>query len=215
MLDCSPRKIAEYRVRYGEDFWQLRTPLTGYARLEGIPYALDNGCFSKFERERWNRLLEDAETDAPIFVCLPDIVGDAQRTMELFEYFKSHTNGFPRALVLQNGIEHVTIPWGDLSAVFIGGDDAFKISPIALRAANCARMLGKWVHVGRVNTPQRVENWRDIADSIDGSGISRYDHMLEDVLNAMRGSHPQLWIGELGITDKILDPTNDCDPKRF
>jgi hypothetical protein len=191
MLDCSPAKITAYRERYGEDFWQLRTPLTSYARAEGIPYGLDNGCFGTFDRKEWDRLLEQAEIDSPVFACLPDIVGDAQRTVELFTYFKYHTNGIPRALVLQDGIEHATIPWDDLSAVFIGGTDAFKISQIAIRAAKAAKMLGKWVHVGRVNTAKRVRNWVGIADSIDGSGISRYDHMLEDVLAQIKGEHPQ------------------------
>lgn len=186
MLDCSPAKIAEYRERYKEDFWQLRTPLTNYARAPGIPYGLDNGCFKEFDRQDWERLLSQAEEDAPVFACLPDIVCDAQRTCELFTYFKAFTNGIPRALVLQNGIEHATIPWDDLAAVFIGGDDAFKIDPVTFRAAKAAKMLGKWVHVGRVNTAKRVRDWVGIADSIDGSGISRYDHMLEDVLDEIR-----------------------------
>ena len=62
---------------------------------------------------------------------------------------------------------------------------------MAFRAAKTAKMIGKWVHVGRVNTPQRVRNWLGLADSIDGSGISRYDHMLEEVLAAIAGEHPQ------------------------
>ena len=121
MLDCSPAKIMEYRERYSHDFWQLRTPLTGYKRAEGIPFAIDNGCFKKFEKARWLRLLEEAwehMEDPPMFVCLPDIVGDAQRTSELFQVFKSTTNGFNRALVLQDGIEHVSIPWDDIKAIF-------------------------------------------------------------------------------------------------
>jgi hypothetical protein len=191
MLDCSPAKITDYRERYREDFWQLRTPLTNYARAEGIPYGLDNGCFKAFDRPAWDRLLEQAETDAPVFACLPDVVGDAQRTVELFKYFTRHTNGIPRALVLQNGIEHVDIPWDDTAAVFVGGDDIFKISPVAIRIAKVAKMLGKWVHVGRVNTAKRVRNWKGLADSIDGSGMSRYDHMLEDVLAQIKGEHPQ------------------------
>ena len=184
----------EYRERYSHDFWQLRTPLTGYKRAEGIPFAIDNGCFKKFEKARWLRLLEEAwehMEDPPMFVCLPDIVGDAQRTSELFQVFKSTTNGFNRALVLQDGIEHVSIPWDDIKAIFIGGTDAFKFSPIAVRAAKTAKMLGKWVHVGRVNTASRVRNWLDLADSLDGSGISMYDHMLVDVLAQIKDEHPQ------------------------
>jgi hypothetical protein len=191
MLDCSPAKILQYRERYDHDFWQLRTPLTRYARTPNIPYGLDNGCFARFERETWERLLDEADGDRPVFVTLPDIVGDAQRTVELFDHFHSRTQELPRALVLQDGIERTRIRWDDLAAVFIGGSDGFKISREAFAAARTAKMLGKWVHVGRVNTAKRVRDWVGIADSIDGSGISRYDHMLENVLEAIRGEQPE------------------------
>lgn len=191
MLDCSPAKILEYRELLNEDFWQLRTPLTNYARALGVPYGLDNGCFTKFDRKAWLRLVDQARCDPPVFVTLPDMVGDAQRTAELFEQFKSVTDGLPRALVLQDGIQSVRIPWDELTAVFIGGSTKFKSSPEAISAARTAKMLGKWVHLGRVNTASRVRNWLGIADSGDGSGISMYDHMLHDVLAQIRGTHPQ------------------------
>lgn len=191
LLDLSPAMIAERRERYGEDFWQLRTPLTKYARATGIPYALDNGCFGRFDQATWERLLDEADRDRPLFVCLPDVVGDAQRTAELFEIFWARTQELPRALVLQDGIERVRIPWSEIKAVFVGGSDQFKFSPQAMAAARTAKMLGKWVHVGRVNTAARVRNWLGLADSIDGSGICRFDHMLEDVLAQIRGEHPQ------------------------
>jgi hypothetical protein len=196
MLDVSPRKIGEYSNRYNFDFWQLRTPLTGYS-LSGKPYGLDNGCFARFERNTWERLLREAEEMRPVFVCLPDLVGDARRTLDLFDAFRLHTNGLPRALVLQDGIGQYAIPWSDIDAVFVGGSDAFKVSQEAINACRTAKMLGKWVHVGRVNTVSRVQEWLDIADSIDGSGMSRFDHMLEDVLAAIRGEHPQQQIDGL------------------
>jgi hypothetical protein len=186
MLDCSPNKIHEYRARYDFDFWQLRTPLTQYA-LAGVPYGLDNGCFKRFNEKAWSRLLNEAEENMPKFVCLPDIVGDAVRTLDLFDAFESKTSGLPRALVLQDGIANHRIDWSKLSAVFVGGSDQFKISNEAMNACKTAKMLGKWVHVGRVNTAERVRNWIGIADSIDGSGISKYDHMLEAVLREIRG----------------------------
>jgi hypothetical protein len=65
------------------------------------------------------------------------------------------------------------------------------VEPEALQAARCAKMLGKWVHVGRVNEAKRVRNWLGLADSIDGSGISRFDHMLEEVLSMIRGDFSQ------------------------
>lgn len=192
MLDCSPAKIFEYRERYDYDFWQLRTPLTAYARAEGIPYGLDNGCFTKFDEPTWKRLLHEARDDKPVFATLPDVVGSAQRTIELFKQFRVLVFGLPRALVLQDGIENVEIEWHTLDAVFIGGSDAFKISKEAFQAAKAAKIMKKWVHVGRVNTAARVEQWIDLADSIDGSGISRYDHMLENVMNAISRKNPQV-----------------------
>jgi hypothetical protein len=191
MLDKSPRQLAEYSERYGYEFWQLRTPLTQYARALGVRYGHDNGCFKEFKRAIWERQLTEARNDTPVFVCLPDIVGDAARTLELFEHFMEVTTGLPRALVLQDGIERIHIPWNDLAAVFIGGSDRFKSAPETMAAAKTAKWLGKWVHVGRVNTAARVNNWIGLADSCDGSGISMYDHMLEDVLSAIRGHHPQ------------------------
>ncbi len=190
-LDCSPKKIHEYSERYDHDFWQLRTPLTNYA-LSGKPYGLDNGCFSRFPEKAWEKLLVDAELNRPVFVCLPDIVGDARRTLDLFNIFSQQLNELPKALVLQDGIGNFEIPWKEIDAVFVGGSDQFKISPEAINACKAAKMLGKWVHVGRVNTVERVNNWLNIADSIDGSGISKYDHMLENVLSAINQNTTQL-----------------------
>ena len=190
MLDCSPKKIKEYSERYNYEFWQLRTPLTGY-QLSGAPYGLDNGCFKEFKKKKWLSLVDQAYENRPVFVCLPDIVGDARRTLDLFDAFKHDTIALPRALVLQDGIGNFKIPFDDIDAVFVGGSDNFKISSEAINACKAAKMLDKWVHVGRVNTASRVRNWIGLADSIDGSGISRYDHMLEDVLMAIRGDNPQ------------------------
>lgn len=195
MLDCSPAKIVAYREKYGVEFWQLRTPLTRYARAAGIPYGLDNGCFREFDLVAWMKLLCEADDDRPVFVTLPDVVGDAQRTAELFDHFWTRTQELPRALVLQDGIERVRIPWDQIVAVFVGGSTEFKYSREAFAAARTAKMLGKWVHVGRVNTVDRVRYWAGVADSIDGSGLSMYDDMLERVLVEISGEHPQRALG--------------------
>lgn len=194
LLDNSPAKIAVHSARFGYQFGQLRTPLTNYALAERIPWAADNGFFSKPDVESWLRWLDRFDENRerrPLFVTLPDVVGDAMRTLELFEYFRLRTNELPRAIVLQDGIERTRIPWEDIEAVFIGGSNDFKYSREAINAARTAKMLGRWVHVGRVNTAARVRNWLGLADSIDGSGISRFDHMLEDVLAQIRDEHPQ------------------------
>jgi len=194
MLDNSPRMISEKEERFNCEFLQLRTPLTNY-KLSSREYGLDNGCFSRFPQKKWEKLLKDAENQRPIFICLPDIVGDARRTMDLFEVFEKKLNGLPKALVLQDGIKDIPIPFNKIDAVFVGGTDSFKISPEAINACKAAKMLGKWVHVGRVNTIERVNNWLDIADSIDGSGISKYDHMLGKVVVAINKTSAQIPMG--------------------
>lgn len=194
MLDCSPAKIEEYSKRYNYNFGQLRTPLTAYG-LSGKLYGLDNGCFSKFKSDTWRRLLREAKeqelVNQPKFVCAPDIVADARRTLELFDMFYDEIAPLKVCLVLQDGIGNFSIDWNRVDAVFVGGSDAFKISTEAINACKVAKMLGKWVHVGRVNTVERVKNWIGLADSIDGSGISKYDYMLEAVLNQIIGNVPQ------------------------
>lgn len=191
MLDCSPEKIKSHCKKYNYNFGQLRTPLTAYA-LSGQVYGLDNGCFSKFDKKTWLRLVEDAkQNEYPKFVCAPDIVCDARRTLELFDQFYDVIKPLPVALVLQDGIGNFAIDWNRVDAVFVGGSDAFKISSEAINACKVAKMLGKWVHVGRVNTAQRISNWMGLADSIDGSGISRFDSRLEEVLFEILGEKPQ------------------------
>jgi hypothetical protein len=194
MLDCSPAKIEEYSKRYNYNFGQLRTPLTAYALSDKV-YGLDNGCFSKFEKKKWRRLVAEAKEqeliNQPKFVCSPDIVGDARRTLELFDQFYDEISPLPVCLVLQDGIGNFNIDWNRVDAVFVGGSDAFKVSNEAFNACKAAKMLDKWVHVGRVNTAQRVNNWMGLADSIDGSGISKYDYMLEAVLTEILGEKTQ------------------------
>lgn len=83
------------------------------------------------------------------------------------------------------------IPWRLISAVFIGGDDKFKTSDAARSIVQCAKAMGKWAHVGRVNGPVRlevVEEWG--VDSVDGSGISLFSKMRANI--AAHRRHPKL-----------------------
>lgn len=204
LLDCSPAKIALYRDRYQEDFGQLRTPGTNYALSDdpGVEWAADNSMYSDPDIDRWVRWVarfDENRARRPIWVALPDIVGDARRTLELFEHFKLCTNELPRALVIQDGIQHVTVPWDDIDAIFIGGTDAFKLSAEAFNVARTANLLRKKIHIGRVNTAKRFRAWatdpktgKPLADTGDGSGMDRFDHMLEDVIAQSRGNHPQM-----------------------
>lgn len=67
------------------------------------------------------------------------------------------------------------MPWSEIEALFIGGDDEFKMGPAAQELAAAARDRGKWLHVGRVNTLRRLRYCQSIgADSVDGTSWARY-----------------------------------------
>lgn len=165
---------------------QLLTPLTRFTlRDPSRPWAIDNGAFSNFNPKAFLSLLEREshhKTDC-LFVALPDMVGAAQRTLELFKLWKPRLQGWKVALVCQDGLETLPIPWDDLDAVFIGGSTAWKVSGHAANIITAAQVhFGKWVHVGRVNDPNRWKHFEDLgADSCDGTGLARYTHMREAI----------------------------------
>ena len=164
---------------------QLLTPLTRYKPQKPEQnFAIDNGAFSKFNAKSFRSLLARELPRASLcrFVAVPDVVCDARRTLEVFERWAVELKDWPRALVCQNGQEHLPIPWDAIAAVFIGGDTDWKMGPHAKACIKAAIALGKWVHVGRVNTPGRLEYFEQLgADSIDGSGLARYTHMREKI----------------------------------
>jgi hypothetical protein len=167
---------------------QLLTPLTGFLRQkESDEFAVDNGAFAGFDKDKFLRLLarENAAKHLCRFVTVPDVVGSAQRTLEVFEHWKYLLTGWPLAFAAQDGIEHIRIPWKQIEAIFIGGTTAFKLGEQAKHCIRAAQAMGKYVHIGRVNTPGRFEYFQELgADSIDGTGLSRYSHMREAIWKA-------------------------------
>jgi len=164
---------------------QLLTPLTRYKlRDPSRPWAIDNGGFASLDIRALRSLLnrEVHRRQDCLFVASPDVVGSARRTLEIFERWKPQLAGWHIALVCQDGQEHLPIPWDDIDAVFIGGSTEWKCGPHAEHIIRAAKALEKWVHVGRVNTPERFLRFEKLgADSCDGTGIGRYTHMREAV----------------------------------
>ena len=169
----------------GCDVGQLLTPLTRYTLREPeLDWAIDNGAFSSFNEKAFLSLLKREEHHKAncLFVTVPDVVGSALRTLELFERWKGRLSAWPIALACQDGQEHLPIPWDEIAAVFIGGSTNWKVGVHAAHCVKAAKALGKWSHIGRVNDPARFDYFEKLgADSIDGSGLARYSHMREAI----------------------------------
>lgn len=181
--------LAECEREIGLCVGQLLTPLTRYRlRDASRPWAIDNGGFKELDVPGLLSLLkrEEHHRENCLFVAVPDMICQAQRTLELFAHFRPMLDGWRAALVCQDGQELLPIPWGQIDAVFIGGSTSWKCGPHAAAIIKTAKLLGKWVHVGRVNDPARFKHFEELgADSCDGTGLARYSHMRRAV--AARG----------------------------
>ena len=164
---------------------QLQEPISNYKHWGGR-YAIDNGAFSRFREDKFRSVIHrhKADMDLCLFVAMPDVVGDARRTLEVFPFWYEHLAAWPKALVAQDGIEDLAIPWELLDAIFIGGTTEFKMSDAAAGVIKAAQILGKHVHIGRVNTPKRFLHFEKLgADTCDGSGCARFDWMIDAIGN--------------------------------
>jgi hypothetical protein len=151
----------------------------GHLRLPdpGVPWAIDNGRFTKpqdYTDDGYLALLGRFAPSAEscLFATAPDVVGDAAATLELSVTMlpRIRAAGYPVALVAQDGLEGLDVPWDDFDALFIGGTTEWKLGPGAAELAREARRRGKWVHMGRVNSLRRMRYAESIGcDSADGT----------------------------------------------
>lgn len=156
---------------------QLLTPLTRYTRVSDV-FAIDNGAFTRFRQDAFVSLLEREKNvrDKCLFVCVPDRVYCHKTTLSMWQDMSCLCEGWRKAFVAQDGYDGMPC---DADALFIGGSDQYKNSAEVLEHVSDARVRGKHVHVGRVNGPERFMKFRRAgAHTCDGSGVSRYDHML-------------------------------------
>lgn len=187
LLDTS-HDLNKAAQELGCEVEQLLTPLTRFKPQQPESrFAIDNGAFAGFDRKAFEALLEREYNRRELcrFVTVPDVVADARRTLEVFDYWYGRLARWPLALAAQDGQEDLPIPWGIIKAIFIGGSTEWKLSRHAAAIIKAAKAMNVWVHVGRVNTPGRFEYFESLgADSIDGTGLSRYSWMRERIHRA-------------------------------
>lgn len=186
----------------------MNTPASRYSRsdLVGVPWAADNGTVRigpdgpytdpEWDADDWFGWLAAQDRDA-LFAVVPDVVGDWLGTQRRWgEYARAVRQlGFRTAYVLQDGAPDFPF---EADAVFVGGSDAFKLSDDARRLVAKANALGKWTHLGRVNTLRRLRiatspEWA--CDSVDGTFLAfGPDANLPRLRRYMRlAAEPSLW----------------------
>ncbi len=196
---------------YGANVGFLTTPRAKHSvetvLVAGVPYAMDNDCFVRFNRRAYEPFLERFQgvQPAPLWVTAPDVFGNAAATLEQFEQWEPvlHGRGYPVALVAQDGLDRLTVPWERIEALFLGASNAWRFGDAAVSLMVEARRRGKWLHIGRVNSLDRME-WcaRMGADSIDGSGFSRFGKLIKPGCRWLKravwlaGHQPLLFQGE-------------------
>lgn len=174
LVHSSPRSVQKFR---NPSLGILCSPRCVYADdIQQWPWAADNDAYSSWDGTRYLAMLERITgRTGCLFVTAPDVVGDAKTTTHLFHLWLPliQKTGQPVALVAQDGIQHAAIPWDQIDALFVGGTTPFKLGHEARRAVREAKTRNKWVHMGRVNSHQRVRYAKAIGcDSIDGTQFS-------------------------------------------
>lgn len=156
----------------------IDTPGQGYrhVRRPGVTWCADNGCFNdaKFSLERWWKFLQDNAHAAGdcLFATAPDVVGDHEATLKRSRPWLERIRelGYPVAFVAQDGAGPGNMPWDEFDVLFIGGTTEFKLGANARVLVKHAKRLGKWVHMGRVNSSKRLRYAKFIGcDSVDGT----------------------------------------------
>lgn len=156
----------------------ITTPAQGNRIPEGAWYCADNGCFGKnyVGDEAWFRwLCKRPHMERCRFATAPDVVGDAAATLKRSRVWLPMIRdlGIPAALVAQDGLEDLEVPWDTFDVLFIGGTTEWKLGQGVRDLVAEAKSRGKWVHMGRVNSARRLRYANEIGcDSADGTFIS-------------------------------------------
>lgn len=168
--------------RFPDQFGFITSPLIGrcgsaISRIrKGYPWICDNGAFKdNFDPDLFFDFLQGLRShqESCLFAVCPDKYLQADKTLEMFDQYAPRIRemGFPVAFVAQDGQENLPFP-DSFDALFVGGSDPWKMSPKGSRIIKQAQKLGKWIHIGRVNSRKRIRYFSLLnVDSFDGTHI--------------------------------------------
>jgi hypothetical protein len=158
----------------------ITTPAAGNTVIEGVDWCADNACFTPGRYPGDQRYLawlarRAAHAGRCAFATAPDVVGDAAATLARSVPMlpRIRTAGYRAALVAQDGLEHLPVPWELTDGLFLGGTTEWKLGPAAAELAAEARARGLTVHMGRVNSLRRLRYAAAIGcQSVDGTYLA-------------------------------------------
>lgn len=159
----------------------MTTPAQGNVIPDGAEYACDNGKFGKGwpGADAWFAWLQRTVTrygaDRCLWAVAPDEPFDAARTLDesLPWLPRIRELGIPAAFAAQDGCDVLGLPWEEFDVLFIAGSTEWKTGPVAEQLAREAKVRGKAIHMGRVNSRQRlgIAEWFG-CDTADGTYLA-------------------------------------------
>ena len=168
--------------------WRLFYTPSNATRREGFRYAIDNGAWEyhcqgiPFNGERFERLV-DAHGRTADFIILPDIVAGGGNSLALSVSWLPRLNGFRQLLLpVQDGMDPNAVlailrSWPHVG-IFLGGSTEYKLATMHDWGV-AAAALGRWYHVGRVNSRRRIRMAAACgATSFDGTSATRFSCTL-------------------------------------
>ena len=156
------------------------TPRMGQRPPAHQLWAADNGRFNsphEYTDAKYLAWLKRMPVESCLFATAPDVVGDAEATLEMSRpmLWKIRALAYKAALVAQDGLETLPVPWDTFDCLFVGGTTKWKLSEHAYSLVAEARRRGKWTHMGRVNSWRRFRSAAAAGyDSADGT-VLRFD----------------------------------------
>lgn len=167
--------------------WRVLISATGVHRSEGLPYAIDNGAFTAFQKGRafdhvaFRALLTSHGAGAD-WIVLPDVVADRAATLALSrDYLDEFGDRYPWLLAVQDGMDERDVEafLPHIIGIAIGGSTRWKENSAAMWGA-VARKHGKHLHMLRVNTARRLAIASSAGcHSFDGTSVTAFPCTLD------------------------------------
>lgn len=182
-----------FRLR--EANWRILLTPSNPKKPDGFRFAIDNGawtCFMQnkaFNDEKFIQLVE-ASGECADFVVLPDVVQGGTKSFDLSSLWLHKLRGLHLLFPVQDGmnvhdVEAMLTTHCDVG-LFLGGSTEYKLATMPFWGAMAAR-LGRWLHVGRVNTARRIRLCAEAGvTSFDGTSATMFSCNVDKLENARR-----------------------------